>query len=159
MKLNFVITLIVSILLSIEVSSAKSESQTEFATRKGNLINISTTHTTNYTGEIWKIAVEKLRLKVLMLGFDVCRHKTILPLGLGESALRKESASVKETAPSSAAHTTASVIYRAIICFPISIQKFNWANPALLFGSALTCVWFILIIILIIKNQKRCKRE
>ena len=140
MKLNFVITLIVSILLSFEVSSAKSESQTEFATRKGNLINISTTHTTNYTGEIWKIAVEKLRLKVLMLGFDVCRHKTILPLGLGESALRKESASVKETAPSSAAHTTASVIYRAIICFPISIQKFNWANPALLFGSALTCV-------------------
>ena len=140
MKLNFVITLIVSILLSIEVSSAKSESQTEFATRKGNLINISTTHTTNYTGETWEIAVEKLRLKVLLFGFDVCRHKTILPLGLGESALRKESASVKETAPSSAAHTTASVIYRAIICFPISIQKFNWANPALLFGSALTCV-------------------
>lgn len=140
MKLNFVITLIVSILLSIEVSSAKSESQTEFATRKGNLINISTTHTTNYTGETWEIAVEKLRLKVLLFGFDVCRHKTILPLGLGESALRKESASIKETAPSSAAHTTASVIYRAIICFPISIQKFNWANPDLLFGSALTCV-------------------
>jgi len=127
-------------LLSIEVSSAKSESQTEFATRKGNLINISNAHTTDYTGEIWKIAVEKLRLKVLLFGFDVCRHKTILPLGLGESALRKESASIKETAPSSAAHMTASVIYRAIICFPISIQKFNWVNPDLLFGSALTCV-------------------
>jgi len=141
MKLNFVITLIVSILLSFEVSSAKSESQTEFATQKGNLINISTTHTTNYTGETWEIAVEKLRLKVLLLGFDdVHRQETILPIGLGESALRKESASIKETAPSSAAHTTASVIYRAIICFPISIQKFNWANPALLFGSALTCV-------------------
>ena len=141
MKLNFVITLIVSILLSFEVSSAKSESQTEFATRKGNLINISNTHTTDYTGKAEKTAVKKLRLKVLLFGFDdVRRHETILSLGLGESALRKESAIIKETAPASAAHTTALVIYRAIICFPISIQKFNWANPDLLFGSALTCV-------------------
>jgi hypothetical protein len=141
MKLNFVITLIVSILLSFEVSSAKSESQTELAILKGNFINISTTHTTNYSGETREKAVEKLRLKVLLLGFDdVHRQETILPLGLGESALLKESASIKATLPSSVAHMTSSVIYRAIICFPISIQKFNWANPDLLFGSALTCV-------------------
>jgi len=45
MKLNFVITvLVVSMLLSFEISSAKSEGPTEFAILNGNLKNISINH-------------------------------------------------------------------------------------------------------------------